>query len=794
MIKELTNITPNATIVIDNISSPYIADDGELFDVYIGISATSLCSAHLLISDDSYDTYGTCDLKELTSQTNMYALHLSFSGYTYSRLEPEYRTVNIIMSAYTCGELSGVTEITINQRGCTDITYTVTFDTLGHGTAPEQQTVQSGSMATEPQAPTAEGYTFIGWFTESSCINTYDFNSEVNNNITLYAKWEQTSIEPLTFTALEDNSTLAIFDVMEDYYIEPVPIGVNLDVSTDGGKTWSSWDASSITVNRNKTVLVRGLNPTGFSSNDRTYSFRMTGSFNVSGNIMSLINYSQAIDIIPCSRCFSGLFWQCSSLVSAKYLSLPSNTLKTYCYASLFSECTGLIDGMEELPALNLSQRCYAGMFYDCTSLKTVPIIRANTMSDSCCYNMFGNCIELEQVPNNMLQATQLATGCYYDMFTNCKKLLAAPELPAQTLVTNCYYRMFERCSKLNYIKCLATDVSPVDCIRQWVEGVSSVGTFVGVSYKRIYDIFEIDNTSGIPIGWTPYVVFSSLQDNTSVQVYGYGPHQETLEYTKTPENIASWKEFVEYDEVVTLQSGDILCVRGILTGDNTNTSQTRINIFEGKMSIKGNINNLWNYENTNQQLYNFCGTNLFESSEGLVDASKLQLPSSILSTSCYARMFFECTNLIAAPKLPAMEISSACYYGMFSGCTSLTTAPDLPAVTLKNNCYSNMFEHCISLTKAPDLKAKTLVYCCYYEMFEGCSNLNYIKCLATENIGKHQSTNRWTRGVSSNGTFVKDPSIGTSGVEPDWSINGSPSVSGPDPGIPTNWEILDSN
>ena len=68
-------------------------------------------------------------------------------------------------------------------------TYTVTFNANGHGTAPVAQTVSQGSKATQPAAPTATGYTFGGWYKESNCTNAFDFNTAINANITLYAKW-----------------------------------------------------------------------------------------------------------------------------------------------------------------------------------------------------------------------------------------------------------------------------------------------------------------------------------------------------------------------------------------------------------------------------------------------------------------------------------------------------------------------------------------------------------------------------------------------------------------------------
>lgn len=71
-------------------------------------------------------------------------------------------------------------------------TYTVTFDKNGHGTAPAAQEVKKGYKATAPTAPTAEGYTFGGWYKEKAATNAWDFSTDtVTKDVTLYAKWTQ---------------------------------------------------------------------------------------------------------------------------------------------------------------------------------------------------------------------------------------------------------------------------------------------------------------------------------------------------------------------------------------------------------------------------------------------------------------------------------------------------------------------------------------------------------------------------------------------------------------------------
>ncbi|MBR1676924.1 MAG: InlB B-repeat-containing protein [Clostridia bacterium] len=65
-----------------------------------------------------------------------------------------------------------------------------TFDPV-----PSAQTVKYGNKATEPDSPTREGYTFIGWYTDSDLTKKWDFSSDtVTQKTVLYAGWEQ-SIE-----------------------------------------------------------------------------------------------------------------------------------------------------------------------------------------------------------------------------------------------------------------------------------------------------------------------------------------------------------------------------------------------------------------------------------------------------------------------------------------------------------------------------------------------------------------------------------------------------------------------
>lgn len=71
-------------------------------------------------------------------------------------------------------------------------TWTVSFDVGSHGTAPTAQTVENGAKATKPADPTAEDYSFQGWYTDTRYTMEYDFSKEVTEDTTVYAKWNET--------------------------------------------------------------------------------------------------------------------------------------------------------------------------------------------------------------------------------------------------------------------------------------------------------------------------------------------------------------------------------------------------------------------------------------------------------------------------------------------------------------------------------------------------------------------------------------------------------------------------
>jgi hypothetical protein len=213
----------------------------------------------------------------------------------------------------------------------------------------------------------------------------------------------------------------------------------------------------------------------------------------------SLTNVPRLPATTLADNCYVSMFQKCTSLTSVPSDLLPATTLADGCYQVMFDNCSNLAT-LPQLPATALTYVCYSHMFRGC-AITSIPngYLPATTLADGCYETMFTNCASLTSVPSGLLPATTLATECYRGMFTRCTSLRTAPELPATTLTDKCYFTMFNGCTRLNYVKCLATNISATQCTYEWLDGVSSSGTFVKSSSMSGWS----SGVSGIPTNWT---------------------------------------------------------------------------------------------------------------------------------------------------------------------------------------------------------------------------------------------------------------------------------------------------
>ena len=307
------------------------------------------------------------------------------------------------------------------------------------------------------------------------------------------------------------------------FYIESLGDGNTISVKNDGNGDTSgvtptleysadknTWNTITFdwTSGTHTTELPVKLNTGGkmyFRNDTRKFSnsygkyitFSSSVKSNVGGDIRTLSNYLDVDSEItpPQNFMFYNLFCKNEKIVDASDLRLTYSTLIAVCYSQLFYGCTSLTTA-PELPATKLADSCYSNMFNGCTSLTTAPELPVTTLAENCYQSMFKGCSKLTTAPE--LPATKLKKGCYSNMYKKCTSLTTAPELPATTLVSECYREMFYGCSKLNSITVYADDISGFQCIRDWLFGVASTGTFNNMGSAT----YTINSTNGIPTGW----------------------------------------------------------------------------------------------------------------------------------------------------------------------------------------------------------------------------------------------------------------------------------------------------
>lgn len=77
--------------------------------------------------------------------------------------------------------------------------FTVAFDSDG-GSEVTSQSIMDGEMATEPEAPTKEGYDFDYWYEDDDAVE-FDFETAISGETVLMAKWTEKTKYTVTFDA-----------------------------------------------------------------------------------------------------------------------------------------------------------------------------------------------------------------------------------------------------------------------------------------------------------------------------------------------------------------------------------------------------------------------------------------------------------------------------------------------------------------------------------------------------------------------------------------------------------------
>ena len=106
--------------------------------------------------------------------------------------------------------LSSITAVYDVAGGGTVNSYSVTFDS-NDGSSISSQTVLEDGYASEPVAPTRDGYDFLGWYTDETWSTQWNFETmAITKDTTIYARWQVEDPNQPKWTLVTDSADLAI--------------------------------------------------------------------------------------------------------------------------------------------------------------------------------------------------------------------------------------------------------------------------------------------------------------------------------------------------------------------------------------------------------------------------------------------------------------------------------------------------------------------------------------------------------------------------------------------------------
>jgi uncharacterized repeat protein (TIGR02543 family) len=127
---------------------------------------------------------------------------------------------------------------------------TITFVTNG-GPNISPQDIPKGSLFSAPTAPIRDSHLFVGWFSDASLSLPFNFSNAVNQDVTLYAKWE---IKVYTVIFLHEDGTELKTESVNHGSAATAPANPVKPETDTHTYTFSGWDKEFNVITSNLTV------------------------------------------------------------------------------------------------------------------------------------------------------------------------------------------------------------------------------------------------------------------------------------------------------------------------------------------------------------------------------------------------------------------------------------------------------------------------------------------------------------------------------------------------------------
>ncbi len=637
---------------------------------------------------------------------------------------------------------------------------TVTFNANGHGTAPAAQTLWSNyDKATAPTAPTANGCTFLGWYTEAACTNQWDFNTVVPGDMTLYAKWE------LRYTFNSATGELALLKGEFNKYNKwgsDVPASAVKSVTATSQVSFTG-DCSELFDNFNKCTSME------LDSVNTSAAINMSMMFK-NCNALYTLNISSwdTGNVTNMSFMFSNCMMNLSDTLDLSNWNTSNVTDMSY----MFSTCriniypldisgwdTGNVTNMSNMFAnfynsyypLNLSGwntskvNTMDFMFQYCSNLTSLNLSGWDISNVGNMFGMFVCCYQLTTIyVTTSWNAENVGTSS--NMFMNCEKLVGGMGTTFDSNYTDkTYGRIDHGTTEPGYLTGAFTLTLPVDVTASpnpvftigdtayYTAGTTVTLTYNGEVPEGKVVVFAVNGTA------IEGNTFEMPLDNVTITATVTDPPQYTFN-SETGELALLWGEFNKDnkwgDDVTNTAVKSVTATSEVsFTGDCTNLFLNFSNCESMDLSNvnTSNVTNMsrmfqnctvldsldlsgWNTENVNSMLFMFNGC------KGLTSLDISGWNTGNVTNMRY--MFIECEGLTSLVLSGWNTENVTDMYCMFYGCKGLTSL-DLSGFNTENVTNMRyMFDCCSGLTSLDLSGWNTGKVTDMYGMFHECSGL----------------------------------------------------------------------
>lgn len=436
---------------------------------------------------------------------------ITTSGITYANID--YMNLSIpIQRIDTVSRTANEPLVIVTRRK-----YPVYATFYSDGTKYTSQSVIYEGCAYEPTAPTKTGYSFAGWYTDSSFKTKYNFNKKLTSNVSIYAKWTINTYNinyNLNFGTWNGSSPSKTYTINDCEKTLPTPVRTGYIFEgwkNASGDYISKLPTSSYLDDLSLTASwVEGTEGLMFSTYNANYA--------------SVRGYNGNADNVVIPKTYKGLPVKIIEDSAFRYqTSLKSVTIPD----SVTSIGDGAFYGCSKLMAITIPDRVTSigdGVFWGCTSLASITIPDSVTSIGS---SAFSRCTGLTSVT---IPDSVTSIGSY--AFAGCTGLTS---ITIPDSVTSIGEGSFKGCNNLTsmtlpFVGKSKTASDGYDRVFGYIFGYTTTSsssssvsgaTYQYYGYSKYYHYYIPSSINSVTItgGKIPYDAFNSCSELTIVTI-----------------------------------------------------------------------------------------------------------------------------------------------------------------------------------------------------------------------------------------------------------------------------------